>query len=237
MEAARLTVIPGAPDRTPPPPGPSRAPARVRFGRVAALVLSLGAALTLFVAARLPYWEMTLKAPQYPQGLKLRVFLDRVEGDTDEVNTLNHYIGVPHIEDGARLERAVGLPAIFLLAGALVLAPFAGRRKLALLAIPAVGFPAGFVLDLLYWMHRLSSDLDPKAPIKLKPFHFVLAGDSKVGQFMSHTSFATGFALAAGAALLALTAIVLREILACRACPQRHDCGLVCQGALPWRRS
>ncbi len=152
----------------------------------------------------------------------------------DEVNTLNHYIGVKKVDEGARLERAVGVPAVYLLAGCLVLAPFAGRRKLALLAIPAIGFPAGFVLDLAYWMNRLSTDLDPHAPVRLKPFSFSLAGDSTIGQFMSHTAFTWGFAFAVAAAILALGAVVLRELVACRACPHRATCGLVCKGALPW---
>jgi hypothetical protein len=207
---------------------------RVKAGRWGGLALSFIAAAILVHAAKQPYWIMRLKAPQYPQGLALRVYLDHVEGDVDEVNTLNHYIGVKHIDEGAKLERAIGIPAVYLLAGCLLLAPFAGRKKLALLAIPAIGFPAGFVLDLAYWMHRLSTELDPHAPVHLKAFSFSLAGDAKVGQFMSHTAFTWGFAFAVVAAIAALGAVVLREILACRACPHRATCGLVCKGALPW---
>lgn len=202
-----------------------------RWGAFALLVVAAG---LLAAAARQPYWVMRLKAPQYPDGLVLRVYLDRVEGDVDEIDTLNHYIGVGKIAEGAKLERAIGIPAIFLLSGSLLLAPFAGRRKLAILAIPAIGFPAGFVLDLAYWMRRLSTDLDPHAPVRLKPFSFALTGDSQVAQFLSHTAFSTGFALALVAALLALAAVGLREVYACRACPHRATCGLVCKGALPW---
>ncbi len=207
---------------------------RTRLGRWGALALSLAAAALLVYAAKQPYWLMRMKAPQYPQGLVLRVYLDRVEGDVDEVNTLNHYIGVKRIDEGAKLERAVGVTAVYLLAACLALAPFAGRRKLALLAIPALGFPAAFVLDLAYWMNRLSTDIDPHAPVRLKPFSFSLAGDSTIGQFVSHTAFTWGFAFAVTAAILALGAIVLREVLACRACPRRATCGLVCTGVAPW---
>jgi hypothetical protein len=71
----------------------------------------------------------------------------------------------------------------------------------------------------------------------MKPFSFALAGESKVAQFSSHTGFAVGFALAVTVALAALLAIVLREVVACRACPHRSTCGLTCPGAIPWRRS
>jgi copper chaperone NosL len=216
------------------PGGAPRAGARTKIGRRGAMLLSFAAALILVSAAKQPYWLMRLQAPQYPQGLVLRVYLDHVEGDVDEINTLNHYIGVKHIDDAAQLERKIGLPALYVLAGSLLLLPFAGRKKLALLAIPAVGFPAGFALDLAYWMHRLSSDLDPRAPVHLKPFSFALAGDSKIGQFLSHTAFTTGFMLATLVTILVLAAVVAREIVACRACPHRATCGLVCRGALPW---
>jgi copper chaperone NosL len=209
-------------------------PRRVLVGRGLGTVLALAAAVLLIVAVRKPYWEMTLHAPQYPMGLHLKVYLDRVVGDTDEINELNHYIGVASIEEGAKLERAIGVPAIVILAGALVLAPFAGKRKFALLAIPALGFPAGFVLDLLYWMNRLSTHLDPHAAIKMKPFHFALSGTSKIAQFSSDTQFTIGFAIAVLAALLALAAIGLREVVACRSCPHHDDCGIVCKGVLPW---
>ena len=42
----------------------------------------------------LPVWEIQLWAPQYPEGLNMKIWLDRLSGDFDIINGLNHYIGM-----------------------------------------------------------------------------------------------------------------------------------------------
>ena len=53
-------------------------------------------------------------APQYPQGLTLDIYAHKVEGgrngaDIQEINTLNHYIGMKHL-DRAQLSDLDWLP-------------------------------------------------------------------------------------------------------------------------------
>ena len=66
------------------------------------------AALLLVISVFLPYWRMTMFAPQYPKGLRVEVFVNRLEGDVAEVDALNHYLGMPPLDEGGRLVLPVG---------------------------------------------------------------------------------------------------------------------------------
>ena len=54
-------------------------------------------ALALVPAIFLPVWEITLEAPQYPQGLTMQIYAHELKGDISEINILNHYIGMHEI--------------------------------------------------------------------------------------------------------------------------------------------
>ena len=56
------------------------------------LVIPLGLCFTA------PLWQIHMVAPQYPNGLDLNIYAHTVEGDVQEVNTLNHYIGMARID-------------------------------------------------------------------------------------------------------------------------------------------
>ena len=66
--------------------------------RVAILVASLALGL-LYV---LPVWTIDLEAPQYPEGIGMVIRLHTIEGqkehDLNNINNLNHYIGMQAIE-------------------------------------------------------------------------------------------------------------------------------------------
>src|SRR3990172_12431548 len=57
-------------------------------------LLFIAAAALLVISVFLPYWQLTLHAPQYPQGLHVQSYLNRLDGDVKEINGLNHYIGM-----------------------------------------------------------------------------------------------------------------------------------------------
>ena len=41
----------------------------------------------------LPAWRIDLFAPQYPEGLMMNIWINRISGDVEIINGLNHYIG------------------------------------------------------------------------------------------------------------------------------------------------
>jgi len=179
--------------------------------RFARLAPALAAAL-LAISLLLPYWSLVLHAPQYPEGLDAIVFTSRLEGDVNEIDELNHYIGMMKLGDAGRLERGIAPLALSLLI-VLGLAAAILRPKWAIvLAVPIVVFPVAFVGDLYYWLNRAGHELDPHAPLSssIRPFTPHLLGVGHVGQFATTAQFEAGFYLSVLAALLVLVAIVFR---------------------------
>ncbi len=46
----------------------------------------------------LPIWEISLDAPQYPEGLGMTIWINTIKGDLQTINGLNHYIGMKTIQ-------------------------------------------------------------------------------------------------------------------------------------------
>ncbi len=148
-------------------------------------VLLLAASCALLLALFQPVWRMTLYAPQYPGGLQVRAYLDHLTGDVEEIDRLNHYIGMRPLDEAAELEREVGGYAIVGLALLLASAALVHTKWAALLAFPAFSFPFVFLADLAYWLRNFGTNLDPRAPLSssIKPFVPPVLGEGLVGQF------------------------------------------------------
>jgi copper chaperone NosL len=169
------------------------------------------AAVLLIASIFLPYWAITLHAPQYPYGLNIEVYVYKLTGDVREVDGLNHYIGMMPLEEAAQLERKVApfaIPAVALLA--VVSLWMRGRWKWLLL-LPVVAYPIVFFIDLTAWLYYAGHTLDPTAALSgaIDPFMPQVLGTGYIGQFSTVASFGSGFYLAALAAILALIAIFL----------------------------
>lgn len=152
------------------------------------------AAFILLISIFMPYWKLTLMAPQYPAGLKMETYVNRVTGDVDEIDGLNHYIGMRSLREAAELERSLSiimiLALILLVAGSIYThSPFA-----LILTIPAILYPVVFLADLYFWMHNFGMNLNPHAPLSnaVKPFVPPLLGEGLVGQFKTVASWEIG---------------------------------------------
>lgn len=166
--------------------------------------LVLGAAALLAASLAVPYWQLTLYAPQYPGGLRALVYLTHVAGDAQEISNLNHYIGMKALDEAAPVERALAIPLV-LLFGALAVVSGSRRGPWRwLLRLPLVLFPLGFFADLSAWLWYYGHSMDPTAPIRLEPFMPVVLGRGVIAQFRTVAQFHVGFYLALGASLLAL---------------------------------
>lgn len=168
--------------------------------------LLLGAAAACLVASIfLPYWKLTLHAPQYPKGLHVHAYLDRMTGDVAEIDELNHYIGMRRLDEAARLERSLSIIAVSVIALLVAAAVFIHTRFAAYLSLPAALFPAAFLVDLQLWLRHFGTHLDPRAPLSqaIKPFVPPVLGQGFVGQFSTVARVEAGFhlALAATAAI------------------------------------
>lgn len=181
--------------------------------------LYITAAILILASITLPYWGMTLDAPQYPGGLTMRVFVNEMTGDEDprldevaEIDGLNHYIGMKSLYDAAKFERAIALPAVTLMMIFLVIAAIWHKRYTWLLTIPAIGFPFVFLGDLYFWMNHYGQNLDPYAPLSssIGPFTPPIIGVGVIGQFRTIAYVDTGWYLAVSATGLVLIGLTLR---------------------------
>jgi hypothetical protein len=159
----------------------------------------LGAAAVLLLASMfLPYWQMTLNAPQYPGGLTVEVYVNRMTGDVSEIDGLNHYIGMRPLGEAAQLERAVSMVAVVFLVLLVLAAIYVHSPWAALLALPAILWPFIFIADMYYWMRHFGLNLDPTAPLSssIEPFVPPILGTGMVGQFETTATFQIGLWLA-----------------------------------------
>jgi len=167
----------------------------------------------LLLALIAPIWSMRFEAPQYPNGLELVIFPYTVTGDVQEVNTLNHYIGMSRIDRAALsdldfLPFAIGAFALLLLR---VVALGDLRSLLDLVALYTY-FGAFAFARFAYQLYVFGHNLDPKAPFQIEPFTPTILGTGTVANFTITSLPARGsFYLASiGVALLVILLLHLR---------------------------
>jgi copper chaperone NosL len=180
---------------------------RPLHGGARALVLAL--LIPLGVGAVAPLWTLQMAAPQYPAGLELRIYPYTVEGDIQEVNTLNHYIGMSPI-DRASLSDLDWLPFAIGAAGLLVLrvAAIGDLRALVDLVALFTYFGVFSMARFAYTLYVFGHNLKPDAPFSVEPFTPVVLGTGQVSNFTITSLPATG------AWALSAVGVVLLGVLA-----------------------
>lgn len=185
--------------------GAERAWSITRYLQLPVLIF---AAALLIGSIFLPYWNITLHAPQYPRGLYVEVFVNKMTPARNvfEVNGLNHYIGMMPLDDAAKIEREISRFAIPIVA-LLAVASFWLRGKWRVIArLPIMAYPVIFVADLFAWLYYAGHSLDPNRPLASIPeFTPRILGKGVIGQFSTQAHFDRGFFVAVVAAVLVLT--------------------------------
>ena len=160
--------------------------------------LFAGAAFLLLVSLLLPYWVLNLKAPQFPDGLQVKAYVNRLTGDVQELEGLNHYVGLQSFEDGAVFERSIAVIAVVTLSLLVVAALRVHSRWVLVLVFPALVFPVVFMVDLQYWLWNYGHNLDPAAPFAAAVGEFTppLFGPATIAQFTTLALPGLGFIFA-----------------------------------------
>lgn len=138
-----------------------------RLHPVTRLVLAV-AVLSLVSAYFTPLWQIQLWAPQYPEGLNMKIWIDKLSGAFDIINGLNHYIGMAMIK--VEMFPEFGF-MIYVLAALIALGLFtviAGTRKWlwVYVVVLALGGLAGLI-DFYRWGYEYGHNLDPNAAIQV----------------------------------------------------------------------
>ncbi|HET7727963.1 MAG TPA: NosD domain-containing protein [Candidatus Limnocylindrales bacterium] len=197
-------ALPGSPAS--PAPARERTPFVAALGPVLRVATVVVGSVAILVAGLVPIWGSRLIAPQYPKGLSLWVYGDRSTGDTFEINSLNHYIGMRPIDVTTVPELALW-PVVLAVAGVLLaIAAFLPGRlgRLALLGLVLI--PIGVVADIQRWLIAYGTELDPGAALRLDPFVPLAIGPSTVWNFTIWTYPGPALAILLGVAFTALLA-------------------------------
>ncbi|WP_312476204.1 hypothetical protein [Neobacillus sp.] len=168
------------------------------------LLITLSAIL-IVVSLFFPWWKMVFYAPQYPEGLNIIVYPNKLQGEIDIINGLNHYIGMSNFSkenfpELSYLSYLIGGLAVITLLTAIL------RNKkvlYGLIGIITIGGVAG-VLDLHFALQKYGTNLSPKAPIKIDPFVPPIIGQNTVANFTTHSLLGTGIYFVIAAFILLL---------------------------------
>jgi copper chaperone NosL len=164
-----------------------------------------------------PLWRIDLGAPQYPEGLGMLIWINTVGGikphDLDNINGLNHYIGMPPIVPEAIPELKI-LPWVI---GAMIafglIAAVVGRRKLVMAWVGTlVGVGLVGLADFYRWGHNFGHNLDiENAIIKIPGMTYQppLFGTKQLLNFTATSWPDVGTVLAGIAVLLGVAALFL----------------------------
>lgn len=130
--------------------------------------LLIVAALALVGSLFVPLWRIYLDAPQYPEGLSLQIWANKIAGDVDIINGLNHYIGMKTLHTEDFIEFTV-LPYIIVgFALFFVLVAVLGRKLLLNISLWSfAAFGVVSMVDFWKWEYDYGHNLDPNAAIKV----------------------------------------------------------------------
>ena len=162
---------------------------------LAALVVPLALSFTL------PLWRISMNAVQYPEGLQLDIYSWRLEPGNNgqhlqEINTLNHYIGMKKLDESAMpdlnwIPFALGALLIFTLR----VAAIGNVRALVDLVVMTTYVSAFAFARFIYMLYQYGHDLSPQAPVKVAPFMPAVLGSKQIANFTTHSYPGWGSAL------------------------------------------
>lgn len=182
--------------------------------------LALVSKIFLFIIAGLfigslfvPMWQIDLDAPQYPEGLVLKLHANKIGGDVEIINGLNHYIGMATLHTENFIEFKI-LPYIIGAFSLISLALFFINSRKFVLAffVTFVLFVILAGIDFYHWNYEYGHNLDPNAAIKVPGMAYQppLIGYKQLLNFGAYSIPDTGGWMLVGAGVL-LFYIVFKE--------------------------
>ena len=180
---------------------------------VRARLLIAMAALLLLPMFVTPIWRVYLQAPQYPEGIGMQIWINTVKGikenDLDNINNLNHYIGMKRIEPDSIPElKYMPMIVVVLVGLGLIVAAFGKRWMILVWLALLTGAGTLGMYDFWLWEYDYGHNLDPHAIIKIEGMSYQppLFGTEQLLNFTASSYPAIGFAFIALGGLLAVVA-------------------------------
>ena len=179
------------------------------FGRVITAVCGIALIVVLFV----PLWQIELAAPQYPEGLVLKMYPNKLGGNVEIINGLNHYIGMKTLHAKNFIEFTV-LPYIicFFALFCFVVTIINKRKWLVALLVSFIIFGIVAMVDFYRWNYNYGHDLDPNAAIQVPGMSYQppIIGYKQLLNFGAYSIPDTGGWIFIGVGLLLLLAVIVQ---------------------------
>ena len=186
------------------------------MSRVARMITAIASVILLGLFV-FPVWRVELAAPQYPEGLGMQIGISSIRGltpnDLDNINGLNHYIGMKRITPSAIPELQI-IPWVVggLVLFGLVVAATGSRKALyAWLGSFAIASASGLV-DFWRWEYDYGHNIDyAHAIIKIPGMNYQppLIGVKQLLNFTAVSWPDIGGWLALAAFILGAAAVVM----------------------------
>lgn len=135
-------------------------------------ILAIVAGLSLITLFFFPMWRITLVAPQYPDGVTMYIWINKLSGETpgtlQNINILNHYVGMQYIEPDSIPELKYFQYIVAAMIGLAMIAGLVNKPKVYLAWVLVFGVLAVLgMYDFYLWEYDYGHNLSPKAPIKI----------------------------------------------------------------------
>ncbi len=176
--------------------------------------LLLLASVLLLSSIFFPLWRIELTAPQYPEGLVLQLHADKIAGNVDIINGLNHYIGMKTLHAENFFEFSV-LKYIFIgfAVFGLIFTFIDSKKGLYAFFISYILFVIAAAIDFYRWNYQYGHDLDPNAAIKVPGMSYQppLLGYKQLLNFGAYSIPDVGGFMLIGAGLLLFIAVLIES--------------------------
>jgi copper chaperone NosL len=174
-------------------------------------ILILLSALSMISAYYVPLWEILMWAPQYPEGLEMKIWIDNLSGDVRIISALNHYIGMKHIEVSMFPEFKYMIYIVGAMIAIGILTAVLNRRvMLVTFATLIVAGGIAALVDFYLWGYDYGHNLDPTAPIVVPGMSYQppLIGTKQLLNFTAYSGPAMGGWIFLTAGILAIGILI-----------------------------
>jgi copper chaperone NosL len=175
-------------------------------------LLLLISAAALIIVLFAPIWKIELDAPQYPEGLTLKIYANGLKGNVDIINGLNHYIGMKTLHNQDFTEFKILPYAIIFFAVLFFLSALLNKKWLLYTSfVLFVLFGILAMYDFWQWEYDYGHNLNPDAAIKVPGMAYQppLIGFKQLLNFGAYSIPDTGGWFFIGAGVLLLAAVIM----------------------------
>ncbi|MFJ1474076.1 hypothetical protein ACILE9_07400 [Capnocytophaga cynodegmi] len=179
-------------------------------------VLMFIASMLMLLLFAFPIWNITLEAPQYPEGIKMYIWINKITGSDEftlqNVNILNHYIGMKAITPESIPELTYFPYIIIGLTILGVVFAIIGKKilylvwSLLLMVLGALG-----IYDFYLWEYDYGHNLNPTAQIKIPGMSYQppLLGEKQLLNFLAKSYPDVGTYAMILASIIAFVAFII----------------------------